>query len=393
MLSPTSVFVTDEGIIYLADGDAARCLAITENGKILQEFVKPEDKTFTSEIFSPFKIMVDSKNMIYVISKNVFQGIMLYDAQGTFQGYYGSPSVDPSFRLLLDRFWKSVLSKEQREGLARYVPVEYSNCCLDEQDFVYATLSYTDSNKQQLRRLNYMGNNIFPYVENFGEDEVFDYKREKWYTKFTGVAVERNFIFALDSQWQRIYMFDKEGNRLAVFGTQGEQLGSFRSVQAILVRDGVVYVLDRLKQNITVFAPTEYGKLIMDAVTLYSQGKYQEAIEPWQAVLARDANNQMAYSGIGEAMMKAGDYKGAVHNFRLAYNYERESVAFEYYRSQLLRENIGIMVIFMLILVVALMLFTNRKFLGLLGKKRRAAKEKRERRDDRTSSNHRRRIA
>ncbi len=131
----------------------------------------------------------------------------------------------------------------------------------------------------------------------------------------------------------------------------------------------------------------------MDAVTLYSQGKYQEAIEPWQAVLARDANNQMAYSGIGEAMMKAGDYKGAVHNFRLAYNYERESVAFEYYRSQLLRENIGIMVIFMLILVVALMLFTNRKFLGLLGKKRRAAKEKRERRDDRTSSNHRRRIA
>ncbi len=92
MLSPTSVFVTDEGIIYLADGDAARCLAITENGKILQEFVKPEDKTFTSEIFSPFKIMVDSKNMIYVISKNVFQGIMLYDAQGTFQGYYGSPS-------------------------------------------------------------------------------------------------------------------------------------------------------------------------------------------------------------------------------------------------------------------------------------------------------------
>ncbi len=169
--------------------------------------------------------------------------------------------VDPSFRLLLDRFWKSVLSKEQREGLARYVPVEYSNCCLDEQDFVYATLSYTDSNKQQLRRLNYMGNNIFPYVENFGEDEVFDYKREKWYTKFTGVAVERNFIFALDSQWQRIYMFDKEGNRLAVFGTQGEQLGSFRSVQAILVRDGVVYVLDRLKQNITVFAPTEYGEI------------------------------------------------------------------------------------------------------------------------------------
>ena len=125
-------------------------------------------------------------------------------------------------------FWKSVLSKEQREGLARYVPVEYSNRCLDEQGFVYATLSYTDSNKQQLRRLNYMGNNIFPYVENFGEDEVFDYKREKWYTKFTGVAAERDFVYALDSQWQRVYLFDKEGNRLAVFGAQGEQTGSFR---------------------------------------------------------------------------------------------------------------------------------------------------------------------
>lgn len=381
LLAPASVFVTEDGVIYLADTDAARCLAITEDGKILQEFLKPEDQTFTSEIFSPFKIMVDSNDMVYVISQNVFQGIMLYDAKGTFQGYYGSPSVDPSFRLLLDRFWKSVLSKEQRETLARYVPVEYSNCCLDEQGFVYATLSYTDSNRQQIRRLNYLGNNIFPYVDNFGEDEVFDYKQERWYTKFTGVAAENDFVYALDAQWQRVYLFDKEGNRLAVFGTQGEQAGSFRSVQAILVKDRSVYVLDRLKQNITVFEPTEYGSLILDAVTLYNQGQYQEAIEPWQKVLAMDANNQMAYSGIGEALLKAEDYKGAVHNFRLAYNYERESVAFEYYRAQLLREHIGIVVIVMLLVVVALLLFTNRRFLGFLSRRRKAAHEKRRARE------------
>ncbi len=212
-------------------------------------------------------------------------------------------------------------------------------------------------------------------LKNFGEDEVFDYKREKWYTKFTGVAAERDFVYALDSQWQRVYLFDKEGNRLAVFGAQGEQTvlpecaGYFGKRPRRLCTGP-------LKQNITVFEPTEYGKLIMDAVALYNQGKYQEAIEPLAGSACKDANNQMAYSGIGEALMKAGDYNGAVHNFRLAYNYERESVAFEYYRAQLLREHIGIVVVLMLLLVIALMLFTNRKFLGFLGKSGVAQKKR-----------------
>ena len=67
---------------------------------------------------------------------------------------------------------------------------------------------------------------------------------------------------------------------------------------------------------------------------------------------------------MGEAYLKLGEYKEAVDNFRLAFNRERESKAFEQYRSEILRQNIPLVVIGLLLLLVLLLVLTNKKFLA-----------------------------
>ena len=367
---PSSVYVTGDAI-YVADTGNSRCVKITKEGKLLQEWVIPSDKMYTSDTFSPTDILADAQGTVYVIAKNISEGIMMYTSEGVFVGYYGSPRVTATFQLLWNKFWKNFLTDEQRSGLSRYVPVEYSGFTIDEAGFIYASLSYTDDNKEQIRKLNYLGNNVLAYKKNFGEEERVNYKKDTWYTKFVDIDVDDTFIYALDSQWQRIYLYSADGKRLAAFGTTGEQLGSFRNATALSVKDGCVYVLDKGKGNITVFKPTAYGSSILQAVTLYNEGSYSEAVEPWKQVLSMDANSELAYTGIGEAYLKTKDYGLAVKYFRLAYNRERESAAFGYLRSEWIREHVIEVLTGLLIVLVAIILFTNKHFLAFLKSKQK----------------------
>ena len=362
---PSATYVTEEAI-YIADTGNERCIKVDFEGRLLQEWTIPQNNTYTSDTFEPLDLLVDTEGTVYVLARNISQGLLQYSAQGEFLGYFGSPRVTASFQLLWDRFWKNMLSDAQRDELSRYVPVEYSGLAMDEQDFIYACLSYTDNEQEQIRRLNHLGNNVLAYTENFGENQRVDYKRETWYTQFVDVAVENDFIYALDSQWQRIYLFSKEGRRLGVFGTLGEQMGSFRNATALTVYGQRVYVLDKNKGNVTAFEPTEYGGYILQAVSLYNKGNYQEAMEPWQSVLAMNTNSELAYDGIGEAYLKTGDYAQAVKHFRLAYNRERESVAFGYWRDEFIRSHVGWFLGGLLVLLLAVLLFTNKRFLAYL---------------------------
>lgn len=362
---PSSVCVRD-GYLYIADSKNSRCIKADMSGNIKVFFEKPTDAVFTSETFTPSDISVNSRGMVYVISENVYQGIMVYDANGHFEGFFGSPSVTSSLQLLWDRFWKKILTDGQREGLTRYVPIEYAGFTVGEKDFIYAVLSYTSNHMEQIRKLNYLGENVYTYTGTFGEKEVFDYKKGKWYTQFIDVCSENELVYALDRQWQRVYVFDSLGNRLATMGTVGEQLGSFRGVAAVEVLDGRVFVLDGNKGNVTTFVPTAYGTQILTAVSLYNQGHYLEAIEPWKQVLAMSANNELAYSGIGEAYLKMGDYAQALEYFRLGGNRERESVAFEQYRAQTLRRWILPLLLVFFTLIVVAIVFTNKHFLAYL---------------------------
>jgi len=62
----------------------------------------------------------------------------------------------------------------------------------------------------------------------------------------------------------------------------------------------------RSRNTITVFAPTEYQQLIHQAIDYYASGNYDQATDMLDQVLELNANYDLAYTGIGNALPDAG---------------------------------------------------------------------------------------
>lgn len=372
---PQGVFA-HKGFLYVADTENSRALKITTDGRVLAQYTRPDTPEYTAEMYRPVKIAVDKDDSVFILSEGVFQGLLLYENSGEFRSFFGSAPVQPSFKLLMDRLWKRILSKEQRAAMSNYVPVEYANLNVDAQGFVYACCLYTDNNTEQIRKLNYLGNNIYPYTGNFGEETVVYYKRNTIRTTFADVKPEADgILFGLDNTRGRVYGYDREGNRLFVFGGLGEAKGTFENAAALDSFGERVYVLDKSAGTLTSFLPTDYGKNIRQAVGFYNRGEYGEAQDLWEAILAQNCNLELAYDGMGEAYLKSGDYRQAVEYFRLANNQERESAAFQKYRGQVLRENIVWVALAVILLLAAVLLLTRRSFWQKRRSRRSAGKK------------------
>jgi tetratricopeptide (TPR) repeat protein len=130
----------------------------------------------------------------------------------------------------------------------------------------------------------------------------------------------------VDLTSSRIFVRDQEANLISVFGGYGRQRGTFNTPVAVECYGQRVYVLDRLKNNVTVFEPTEYGSLVRQAVIAYDLGNYAEAELLWKQVLARNANATLAYNGIGKALAQENRYEESMEYLRYSgdrYSYSR----------------------------------------------------------------------
>ncbi|HPJ02087.1 MAG TPA: gluconolactonase, partial [Candidatus Limiplasma sp.] len=119
---------------------------------------------------------------------------------------------------------------------------------------------------------------------------------------------------------------------------------------------------------ILVFKETEYGALINEAVALRYDGDETLAVEKWEAVLKLDENNELANVGIGKAYLAAGDNEQAMLYLKRGMSKSYYSVAFKRYRNALLRENLGI------ILTVVIVLLAGMVVLVQVRKRRREAR-------------------
>ena len=361
--APQGLFVSADGDIYVADSDNGRVLRLSPEGVIRQTFLRPDDSTYTAETFRPMKVTADKNGTVYVLIEGVYQGILVYTPKGEFTSFFGSPPVQVTAAQLLDRMWKKLLSKEARNNMARYVPVSFTNLDMDKKGFIYTCSSYTNNQKEQLRKLNYLGNNVYPFTGNFGETDAAVDKGTSYITSFADVKVTSSeLLLGLDQTRGRVYVYDQEGNRLFTFGAPGTLVGSFRKAAAVECFDDWIYVLDADAHSLTRFAPTEYGRAILEATAYYREGQYEQALAPWQTVLGMNANYELAYSGIGQAKMKLGAYEEAVRFFRLGHDRAGESKAFEQVRTQKMRRFMPLILAGLLLLTVLLLFITSRRF-------------------------------
>ncbi len=154
---PNGCFVTDKGNIYVADTDNSRIVELTNEGTLVRILKQPVSDVFKDDFkYFPRKIVVDSANRIFVVARGVYDGIMELDFDGEFFGFIGSNKVTFS---AADLFWKQLYTKEQRDKMIQFIPIEYTNFCLDDSGFMYAVTA-TDANNTPIKKLNPTGKDV-----------------------------------------------------------------------------------------------------------------------------------------------------------------------------------------------------------------------------------------
>ena len=344
---PRGLFVAADGTIYLTDRENSRVLVCDPEGSIIRVIETPVSEVVPDGfVFMPEKLVVDRGGRLYVQSFGVFEGLVTFTPSGNFVGFFGSNRVVLSLRIVRELFWKRLLSREQAEAMIRIVPEEYSNVDIDSEGFVYTSTVGRDDSRNEIKRINPLGVNIlrsrndpaFP-TDNFGDLEVLQIGTQIVDSRFVDVDVdESGFINGLDANRGRVFQYDQESNLLFSFGGLGDQIGLFKQPVAIESIDDIIVVLDTRNADITVFRTSAFGDTVRRAIRLHNDGLYAEAIEPWNEVLAANANYRLASIGIGKANLLSENYEEALRNFRLGFDRGSYSQAYRYFRTEYLRD-------------------------------------------------------
>lgn len=340
--APYGVAVSEKGMLYIADSQNRRIVVLDQQDNFVKYVQNPKSEVLDEGfVFTPLRVSVDYADRVYVIAQNMFQGIMVFSAEGDFTGFFGTISVKIS---MWDKFWRKLATKEERSKQQLFIPTEFTGIDVDDEGFVYASSKDTDG-ILAVRRLNPKGEDVIKKgpKNNLGGDRVFNtVGNYSGPSQIVDVVYRDHGIYSLlDYRRGRIFTYDHEGNLLYIFGGIGTQMGTFRMPAAIEQLGGNLLVLDSQQACITVFDETEYGRLINEAVGLRFNGDESQAVPLWEEVLRLDEINELANTGIGKAYLSAGDNQKAMTYLRRGMNREYYSVAFKRWRNDLLRDNIS----------------------------------------------------
>lgn len=322
--SPYGIFLTPAGDLYVADYGNQRVVAIHDDGEAFLVVQNPQSELLSATfVFQPQKVLVDNTNRVFVLSKNVNEGIMQFTEEGVFLGFYGSNTVSAS---LIDQIWKEIMTEEQTDKLTQFVPVEYKNFSLDYKGFIYAVTKVSDVN-EPIRRLNLFGGDVLVRNPIDGTELVVGDLSYPW-AGVSGITGPSSFVditsdelgnyYALDDKRGRVFAYDEEGNLLFVFGALNSgQTGSFASPSAITYYQHKVYALDRANKEIIVFEATEYAKIMEEAMSSYLLQDYQKSLSLWEEIIKRNNNCDLAYYKAGYCLYRLKDYEKAMEYFKL----------------------------------------------------------------------------
>ncbi len=357
---PNDVFVTDNGDIFVCDTENKRVVHLDKDLNMIKTLVQPVDETYdASQEFLPTKAVVDESGRILVLGRNVNKGVMQYSPEGEFTGYIGASKVTFS---MVDYIWKKLSTKEQRAQMEQFVPTEYNNIALDKDGFVYVTTSVfsewdlKDDKAKPIRKLNSMGSDILIKngdVPPIGDVQWGEGGGVKGPSKLIDVTpLENDIYYAIDRTRCRIFGYDSQGQLLYAFGGNGNTLGYFTNPVALDHIGNDLYVLDGSRNNLTKLVLTDYGKQINNAIMAYQKGDYDLSADYWRQVLRMNSNYDLAYLGIGRALLRQNRYKEAMEYFELKYYGRAYSKAFKLYRKEWIEEHIVYFVVGLLILII-----------------------------------------
>lgn len=358
--NPAGVFVTDNGDILVADQDNERIVILNRHleliATITKELQNTDNELFPAS-FQPQKVVADKVQRVYVLAYGIFDGIIVFNNDGMFRGFIGAPRVKPN---PYEYFWYRLATDEQRQRLSLYLPVEHSNLAIDNHGFIWATVSGGAlSESEKVRRLSPSGNDVLRRLGFFAPigDLIENPDKKNPASTFLDVVPREDGIYSvLDRTRGRVFTYDDKGDLLYVFGGRGDRFGQFSNPHALDALGDNLIILDRGANRLIVFEPTPYALQIHEAIHLYNSGKLQQSADAWLEVLNSNSNYDLAYNGVGDALLGQGQYKEAMEVYRLGNNRKGYSDAFARYRQQVIADKFGLFVLSIGI-VLALILF------------------------------------
>ena len=353
LITPSGLFVTDNGDIYVADRGALAVFVFSAAGERKLTIERPNSALF-SELsdYTPTGVAVTSNGNIYVCCENAYEGLMQFSPEGEFEGYFGANRKYLSAKEILSDLLLSD-SMKQNELMRR--PRTIKNLDISDRDLIF-TVTQTDEYiaetqtheaKQEncLKEFNLAGVNIL---------SPNSLMMDAW--NFMDAAAGPNgTVFAVTSTGL-IYEYDSEGNVIFSFGgraVSSERNGLFVYATAIDTdENGFIYVLDREQGFVEVFYPTDFAIMTHQAIFDLENGDYDAAEKSWGTILALNGMSYLARMGYGKTLLHRGLYAEAMEQFELANDTEYYSDAFWQLRDQWLSNHMIWFVVVAFLLVI-----------------------------------------
>ncbi len=350
--NPKGIFINDDDTIWIADTNNNRVVVIDQDGEDVAVYYRPDsDLLEDSFVFAPEKIAVSSTGYIYVLKGT---NLMKMDSNNEFRGYVGQAEVGFSLSRFLIRTFGT---QSQVERTVKQEPAAYVNFTMSSDGYIYGVLSEWDTG--QIRKLNSVGNNIFPELLYGIQIQTSSGYKNPSFSDLT--ILDNGVVVLCDQATGLIYEYTQEGDLLCVFGGTGVKNGLYQNAISIdHDSSGRLYVLDYTTGSITVLEPTEFISLIHNAVYYYSNGYYTEAKSYWEQVLEIDANYEMAHTGYAKVLYKEENYAEAMEQYKLGNNKDGYSDAFSEVRHSYLRQYFGWICLAIVVVAVAVCLVFNK---------------------------------
>ena len=342
------IFVSGKEI-YISDTENARVLKIDYNGKFIDEFLVPDSNLIPDGFeYRPIKTAIDSRGYLYILCDGSYYGAILYSPENEFLGFYGANTTKggilQAVEIIFNKLFMTNTKLSQSESK---LPFQITDLYMDSENFVYTCTGRTEvqeTQSGQIRRFSPGGiMTKDTSTINFADISLGTVKGEKLSQDLLGISLDDdNYIYALDSAYGRIFLYDKDYKLLSAFGAglgRGEQLGTFALPCAIETNGDDVLVCDSANNNVTVFKITDYGKLVKTARKMTIDGDYEESKALWQEVLSLDKNSQLAYNGLAKALYVEGEYKQAMEYAKLGIDKETYGQAFKWVRREYIKDN------------------------------------------------------
>ncbi len=343
---PKGVFKAGDGLLYICDTGNARIIAVDENRQVVREMTNAGITAINDQIsYTPEKVAVDTEGNVFVVDPAIYQGIVQYNAENQFTGFFAPNEVKVTADVLFLQMWKDWFSSEQVESMERSLPSPYSNLFIDADNFLYTSTAHAGTGKA-IKHLNMLGVNILQPEDKkfgrstFGDQETSYENGEEVGSSFVDVcATDAGLICGADATRGRLFVYDRDCNLVAICGGSNQTRGSFRALAAIEQQGDLLLALDSEKASLTIFEPTPYMHKVLEALSYYSAGKYVESVHLWEDILQENSHLTVAYKSIGRAYFQQGESAEAMRMLKKGDDPYFYSMALKEYRKEFVRQH------------------------------------------------------